>query len=255
MVEHENDTVLTEILKAVSDATRRSLLTQLCQQGTSRVTDLANHYDMSLNAISKHIKVLEKAGLVTRRTIGRTHWIEPNIDQARLVENWFKELKSIWELRLEMLVEILQNGGNEMAELTVKIDKVINASIEKVFDAWLDPKMLTKFMRGMPDMPETDVEIDARQGGHFTFIMHVGDETIPHTGKYLEISRPDKLVFTWASRYSVVENSTVTLNFTRIDDTSSKISLSHVKFIDEEARSGHEGGWKYILDQLNEVIR
>ena len=113
MVEHENDTILSEILKAVSDTTRRSLLTLLCQQGASRVTDLANHYDMSLNAISKHIKVLEKSGLVTRRTIGRTHWIEAKPDRVRLVEIWFQELKSIWELRLDTLDEIItpHKGG------------------------------------------------------------------------------------------------------------------------------------------------
>ena len=113
MVEYPNDQRLSEILKAVSDTTRRSLLTQLCQQGTSRVTDLANLYDMSLNAISKHIKVLEKAGLVARRTIGRTHWIEARIERVRLVENWFKELKSIWELRLEKLDEYLKDGGTQ----------------------------------------------------------------------------------------------------------------------------------------------
>ena len=113
MVEYKNDKALTQILKAVSDTTRRSLLTQLCQQGASRVTDLADRYDMSLNAISKHIKVLEKAELVTRRTIGRTHWIEPKIEQVRLAENWFKELKSIWELRLEILDEIMKNGGTQ----------------------------------------------------------------------------------------------------------------------------------------------
>jgi DNA-binding transcriptional ArsR family regulator len=111
MVEYNDDKDLSEILKAVSDTTRRSLLTQLCQQGTSRVTDLAECYDMSLNAISKHIKVLERAGLVARKTIGRTHWIEPKIERVKLVENWFKELKSIWELRLEKLDEILQDGG------------------------------------------------------------------------------------------------------------------------------------------------
>ena len=110
MVEYANDKILTGLLKAVSDTTRRSLLTQLCQQGSSRVTDLADYYDMSLNAISKHIKVLEKAGLVTRKTIGRTHWIEANLKRVSLVENWFKELKSIWELRLEKLDEIMQNG-------------------------------------------------------------------------------------------------------------------------------------------------
>jgi DNA-binding transcriptional ArsR family regulator len=107
MVEYTNDKILTELFKAVSDTTRRSLLTQLCQQGSSRVTDLSNYYDMSLNAISKHIKVLEKSGLVTRKTVGRTHWIEANLKQVSLVEIWFKELKSIWELRLEKLDEII----------------------------------------------------------------------------------------------------------------------------------------------------
>ena len=111
MVEHTNDKNLSRLLKAVSDTTRRSLLTQLCQQGVSRVTDLANYYDMSLNAISKHIKVLEKAELVTRKTIGRAHWIEADLEQIKIAENWFKELKSIWELRLDKLDELMKNGG------------------------------------------------------------------------------------------------------------------------------------------------
>ncbi len=110
MVECKSDKNLSELLKAMSDTTRRSLLTQLCQQGASRVTDLADYYDMSLNAISKHIKVLEKSELVTRKTIGRTHWIEANLKRIDIVENWFKELKSIWELRLEKLDELMKNG-------------------------------------------------------------------------------------------------------------------------------------------------
>jgi len=111
MVEYSGDKILSELLKAVSDTTRRSLLTKLCQQGTSRVTDLANYYDMSLNAVSKHIKILEKAGLVTRKTMGRTHWIEANLEQVSVIEEWLRELNSIWALRLEKLNEILINGG------------------------------------------------------------------------------------------------------------------------------------------------
>lgn len=141
-----------------------------------------------------------------------------------------------------------------MTELTVNIEKIINAPIEKVFDAWLNQKMLSKFMACQQGTRESDVETDAREGGSFTIVMHVGDEDVAHTGKYLEISRPDKLVFTWASPYSVVENSTVTLNFTKVGDNKTNISLSHVRFIDEEARSAHEGGWKDILDKLNEVM-
>jgi len=103
---------LSNLLKTVSDTTRRSLLTQLCQQGPSRVTDLAAFYDMSLNAISKHIKVLEKSGLVSRTTIGRTHLIEANLDKISVIQNWLNELKSIWDIRLDKLNEIMKSGGN-----------------------------------------------------------------------------------------------------------------------------------------------
>lgn len=140
-----------------------------------------------------------------------------------------------------------------MNDLTVNVNKTIHAPIEKVFDAWLNPKMLSLFMMPMPGMAESDIENDAREGGDFTITMHVGNEGLPHTGKYLEINRPDKLVFTWASHRSV-DNSIVTLNFTKIDDKNTNISLSHVKFIDEEARSDHQGGWGNILDKLDDVM-
>jgi len=113
MVECKKDILLSELLKALSDTTRRELLTHLCQQGPSRVTDLANNYDMSLNAISKHIKVLEKAGLVTRQNLGRTHWIRADLKKIKLIENWTNKLKSIWELRLDKLNDIIQNGEKD----------------------------------------------------------------------------------------------------------------------------------------------
>jgi len=110
MTELESDIHLSKLLKATSDSTRRSLLTLLIQQGPTRVTDLAEFYDMSLNAVSKHIKVLEKVGLITRKTHGRIHWIEANLEPVQKIENWFKELKSIWELRLDNLNTLLEKG-------------------------------------------------------------------------------------------------------------------------------------------------
>jgi DNA-binding transcriptional ArsR family regulator len=107
MVEFTNEERLSHLLKAVSDTTRRALLTQLCQQGASRVTDLATHYEMSLNAISKHIKVLEGAGLVKRTTIGRTHLIEADLSDLEQMSDWFGSLKSIWDTSLDKLDEIL----------------------------------------------------------------------------------------------------------------------------------------------------
>ena len=113
MVEYIDNAKLTRLLKAVSDTTRRTLLTQLCQQGASRVTDLATHYDMSLNAISKHIKVLEAAGLVERTTMGRTHLIEAELSQVELISNWLGSLQSVWALSLDKLEDVLNTGEEE----------------------------------------------------------------------------------------------------------------------------------------------
>ncbi len=107
MVERIHEQQLSEILKAVSDATRRSILTALVQEGPTRVTDLAEHYEMSLNAVSKHIKVLESAGLVTRKTHGRIHLIEANMAPVSEIDHWFQDLRSIWELRLDELENLL----------------------------------------------------------------------------------------------------------------------------------------------------
>jgi uncharacterized protein YndB with AHSA1/START domain len=141
-----------------------------------------------------------------------------------------------------------------MTDLKVNVEKNINSPIEEAFDAWLNPTIMSKFMMGMPGMAESEVENEAREGGNFTVVMHYRGEKFPHTGKYLEISRPDKLVFTWTSRHSVVDKSTVTLHFSKINDNRTKISLTHVKFINEEERSGHEKGWSHILDNLNRIM-
>lgn len=102
-----NDDALSHTLKAVGDVTRRHILTLLVQEGASKVTVLAAHFDMSLNSVSKHIKVLEEAGLVTRKTLGREHFIAARLEPVREVEAWFAELKSVWELRLEALENLL----------------------------------------------------------------------------------------------------------------------------------------------------
>ncbi|MEE9429174.1 MAG: metalloregulator ArsR/SmtB family transcription factor [Paracoccaceae bacterium] len=106
MVEQQ-DTQLSDILKAASDPTRRAILTLLAQEGPTRVTDLAAHYEMSLNSVSKHIKVLENAGLVIRRTHGRTHLIEANMAPINEIDRWFNQLRSIWDMRLESLENLL----------------------------------------------------------------------------------------------------------------------------------------------------
>ncbi len=140
-----------------------------------------------------------------------------------------------------------------MTDLSVNLTKTIQAPIEKVFDAWLDPASLTRFILPGPGMSQPEVENDPREGGRFTIVMHVGEEKIPHTGSYLTIDRPNKLVFSWESPYSA-DHSQVTLIFTPVDANTTDIELTHVTFINEEARSNHQGGWANILDKLAQTV-
>ena len=71
------------------------------------MTDLAKHYEMSLNSVSKHIKTLESAGLVSRRTEWREHLIELRTARMALIDAWFKDLRSIWEMRLDRLETLM----------------------------------------------------------------------------------------------------------------------------------------------------
>lgn len=113
MVERTGDRQLTEVLKAASDPTRRDILTLLAQEGPRRVTEIAARFDMSLNAVSKHIKVLETAGLVTRRTQWREHLIEVKMAPLSEVDRWFAGLRSIWDLRLETLDRMLTRENDD----------------------------------------------------------------------------------------------------------------------------------------------
>lgn len=141
-----------------------------------------------------------------------------------------------------------------MTDLTVNITRTIDAPIEKVFDAWLDPVMLSKFMIPAKGMANPKVKCDPRKGGAFEILMQVGDEQIPHTGKYVVLDRPNKLAFTWESSASLPD-SVVTLNFAKVDKNKTRINLTHTKFKDETRRSNHESGWGNILATLGGCLK
>jgi uncharacterized protein YndB with AHSA1/START domain len=141
-----------------------------------------------------------------------------------------------------------------MNKLSCHVTQVINAPIERVFDAWLNPDMLSRFMLPMPGMPRPEVEVDGQQGGRFTIYMDVGEEIIPHSGTYLEIDRPNRLVFSWESPFSA-DDSRVTLEFSSPEAGHTVVMLHHERFVDETSRNNHETGWGHILKLLDEVCR
>lgn len=103
MVEYKNDDHnLDRIFHALADPTRRGLLQQL-QAGESCVTELASQYEVSLNAISKHLKVLEKAELIQRNIQGRVHYCAMNSEKLKEIEKWMQPYKKFWQQSLDDL--------------------------------------------------------------------------------------------------------------------------------------------------------
>ena len=88
-----------------------------------------------------------------------------------------------------------------MTDLTLTARRTIKAPPERVFNAWLDPAMMSKFMSPRPDMHVREARSDAKVGGRF-YVMMVGDKDYPHEGTYKEITPHSRLVFTWEAPWS-----------------------------------------------------
>lgn len=93
---------LGHVLAAVSDPTRRAIIDRLAR-GPARVTDVAAPFAISLNAVSKHVKVLEKAGVVRRVRQGREHTLQLNAAPLRQVSRWAQRYERFWSERLDRL--------------------------------------------------------------------------------------------------------------------------------------------------------
>jgi len=100
------DRRLDNVYAAIADPTRRAII-QLLTRGDTTVGDVAARFPMSFNGVSKHVKVLENAGLLTRRVAGREHWLtlepEPLADATR----WLEHYRDFWDASLAGLEEML----------------------------------------------------------------------------------------------------------------------------------------------------
>ncbi len=98
---------LDHTFAALADPTRRRILQDLTA-GDRCVTDLARPYAMSLPAVSKHLRVLERAGLIQRRRCGRVHSLKLQAEPMKQAATWIEEYRRFWEGSLDRLEEYLK---------------------------------------------------------------------------------------------------------------------------------------------------
>jgi DNA-binding transcriptional ArsR family regulator len=106
---------LDRTLSALADGTRRAILAKL-SGGEARVTALAEPFDISLNSVSKHIRMLERAHLVRRRISGREHFLSLNPTPVDQAADWINRQRTFWSRRLAALDRLLQPQRQTPAE-------------------------------------------------------------------------------------------------------------------------------------------
>jgi len=106
MVKHPSNN-LDRTFAALADPTRRRILAHLAR-GDQRVTQLARPHRMSLPAVSKHLRVLEKAGLLRRRRYGRVHQIQLDAEPLHKAAQWVEEYRRFWKGSLDRLASYLE---------------------------------------------------------------------------------------------------------------------------------------------------
>jgi DNA-binding transcriptional ArsR family regulator len=98
--------MLDQVYAAIADPTRRAILGILAQ-GEANVGSLAGRFPISLNGVSKHVKVLERAGLVERTVQGREHRLRLNAEPLREASMWLEHYRTFWDTWLAALEEFL----------------------------------------------------------------------------------------------------------------------------------------------------
>ena len=100
---------LDKVFFALSDATRRAILARLAQ-GPATVGELSAPFDISAPAISRHMRVLESAGLLRRDIVGRVHHCTMQTEELSEAEQWLGAQRTFWESRLDSLDAWLKNN-------------------------------------------------------------------------------------------------------------------------------------------------
>ncbi|XXF76227.1 SRPBCC family protein [Myxococcaceae bacterium GXIMD 01537] len=130
----------------------------------------------------------------------------------------------------------------------VRVTRHFNASAERVFDAWLDPRTAGRWLFATPTGQMVRVHVDARVGGAFSIVDRREGEDVEHTGEYLELDRPRRLVFTFAVPKYSSEVSRVSIDIAPRGNGCELVLTNDD--VPQEYAAATQDGWGRILEGL-----
>lgn len=235
------------IYKALADASRRTLLDQLREQDGQRLADLQRYLAMSRFGVAKHLKVLEEAGLVTSRKVGREklHYLNP-VPIQTIYDRWVRQFARPWASGLVDLRRHLEGDFMPQPDYVYKI--AIRTTPERLWQALTDGDLTRRYYF------DSSIAGEWRPGGQYRYTRDDGDTLID--GDVLEIDPPHKLVTTFRPHFM---GDPATANVSRVTweleprGEECWLTLTHEGMTDAEA-GGFIDGWVGIISRLKTLL-
>jgi uncharacterized protein YndB with AHSA1/START domain len=232
-----------EVFKALADDTRRGLLDALLAQDGQSITALEQGFGMSRFGIAKHLRILERAGLVLTRKVGRErlHFLNP-IPIQQVYDRWVSKHAAPLAAALTQLKARLEDE-----KMRKEFEIYIKTTPEKLWEAITNPDLRQKYQFGLR------IESDFTEGSAYT---GGGNGQVIFDGKNLEVSPPYRLVQSlnarWSDEAAAAGTSRVTLEITQIED-SCRLVVTHDD-LPEGANPRLYGGWPMVLSGLKTLL-
>ncbi len=250
---------MDEVFKALADPHRRLLLDLLHERDGRTLLDLQGRLPMTRFGVMKHLRVLEEAGLVTARKVGREkhHYLNP-VPIQQLYDRWVGKYAAPWARALTGLKHALEgesmDGTNGTERKPAHVYQIyIRATPERLWQALVDGDLTRQYYFGCR------VESDWRPGSPYRLVDDTGAALV--TGENVEVDPPRRLVQTfgapWAPEVGREGPSTVTWEIEPVGDAGQTCRLTLVHDgIDPTSARGKElaAGWAQILSGLKTLL-
>ncbi|MGO4563833.1 ArsR/SmtB family transcription factor [Rhizobium sp. 2YAF20] len=257
-----------EVFRALADPTRRSLLDALFERDGQTLSALEQHVPMTRFGVMKHLRLLEKAGLVVTKRMGREklHFLNP-IPIRRIYERWVNKYTDRWAVTLTSLKRQLEEepmeqiyvphqvplvpspGGGAMAVFEI----YIKTTPERLWQAIIDPKMRAKYSFGV------EVHSEWTPGSRYLASVPGGIDSAKldiTEGENLEVDPPRRLVQSfralWSDEVKAAGFSRVTWEIIPVGD-SCRLTVIHDR-LPEDANPELYGGWPMVLSGLKTLL-
>lgn len=244
---------------ALSHPVRRAIVGRLAA-GPATVGVASGGLGVSKPAVTKHLKVLEEAGVLRRSVSGRTHVLRLEPQALRDASSWLELHRRLWEAKFQAVEQHLEAEEETMSqtgqETVLYLEHRFAAPRERVFDAFVNPDVLRRWWAAAPTWDTPTADIDAREGGSYRLSMRTDSGEV-HTvfGEYREVRPPERLAYTWSWEegpdpvLAGSEDTLVEIDFVE-DGDGTLVRLTHSGFASEQVRDMHTQGWQGVLANL-----